>query len=149
MTLIEFIIIFFTIIGAAGGAIWGMRHGIIWGISGFFLGGVIGYAISAIPLMVFVALGRWFGPPNCRTDSTHKGHLLRRARFTKEGTLWNCDCGLRYLETRWKFTRSARFLEILPDGFLRPYMKRKPCGKWQPDADEPPPMKILPQTDKQ
>lgn len=142
MTLIEFVICGFTVAGFIAGGIVGAKHGISWGIGGCLLGGLAGYALSAIFWLTVRGLVTWFGLPDCRVDAVHKGHILRRTARTREGTVWVCGCGLRYFETCWRLLRRARFLEILPDGSLRPYMQRSPFGRWKPDCEEPPAIRV-------
>lgn len=136
MTLIELLIVVFTMSGAITGAILGAKHGAIWGVGGFVLGGMAGFLLYVILMFPIVWIVMWFGLPACCADSKHDKHLLRRIRSTSEGTMWRCDCGKTYLETRARLTRGRRFLEVLPDATLRPYMRRSVFGRWRPDTEK-------------
>lgn len=140
MTLIELLIGVFTVAGAVTGAILGAKHGVLWGLGGFALGGVTGYLLFVIVMSPIVWLLMWFGLPDCCAGSRSDKHLLRRTSSTHEGTIWRCDCGKTYFETCARLTSGKRFLEVLPDGVLRPCMRRGLLGRWKPDTETTPPV---------
>lgn len=110
-----------------------------WGLSGWLLGAALGFGIGIIVLKTVLNLPAqiWHKSrplrPLCRKGVCQaQDYLLLKA--TREGSAFQCKCGDKY----FRLGMTGRFFEILPDGSLRPYMKRKPFGKWESDADEPP-----------
>jgi hypothetical protein len=126
--------VFNCAIGYFVGRYFGGRYGTI----GWILGVPLGFGLGIAALK---ALGSPFGiwykcrplRPPCRNGKCKAGDY-QLLRATTDGSVFQCQCGDKY----FRLGRTGRFLEILPDGSLRPYMRRTPFGKWQPDADKPP-----------
>lgn len=49
---------------------------------------------------------------------------------SKNKRIWRCKCGQDYLEYK------RYFKEILPDGSLKPYMKKDIMGRWKLDISQ-------------
>jgi len=106
-----------------------------WGTIGWFIGVPAGFfcLIGAAKVVLFISSRAMPIRPMCRNGKCGANDY-KFLKITKDGSVFQCRCGDKYFRLR----AAARFLEVLPDGSLRPYMKRKPFGKWQPDQDQPP-----------
>jgi hypothetical protein len=115
-----------------------------WGLLGWILGAPLGFGTGIIVLKTVFGLPAhvWhkFRPlrPTCR-KGVCQAQDYELLKATSEGSTFQCKCGDKY----FRLGTTGRFLEVLPDGSLRPYMKRKPFGKWEPDADQPPHLTVL------
>ena len=115
--------------GFLTGAFIGKHNGHLW------LGLGITLAILAAAAAIFLALAAWW-------DRTHPQHPACKQcqandyRWEKElgpAFIMRCPCGAQYV------AHADRFLELLPDDTLRPYMRRLPDQRWEPDAGHPKP----------
>jgi hypothetical protein len=146
VTLIELSFLVFVLSGLVSGVVNGLQYG----IKGALIGGIAGAGVGFLChtalwglLLVFIKLQEHASPsyPVCRNgcchsdDYQHLGftgelttldeHLQRKA----EGIVVCCQCGVKYLFSK----KRRKFLEILPDGSLCPYMYYKPFRKWKLD----------------
>jgi hypothetical protein len=126
MTLIE--LFFLTLIITCG---WFSGHYVSqrWGIKGWFMGVPVGVIVPI--LLTQAALKVYYrtrpNRPGCRRwKCTAAGYST--AQFTPEGAVFRCCCGDTCVR------KGNRFVELLPDGSIRPYMIRAPFGDWRPDA---------------
>jgi hypothetical protein len=102
-------------------------------IGGAF-GGVLGLAIVATYGMIVLARARnraerWMRRPTCRNGTCVAWeYVVIGPSADGEGTIDQCRCGDRYLNT------GDRFMLLLPDGTAEPYMVRPDKGRdWAPD----------------
>ena len=101
------------------------------------------FVLTMLLILTVLALGEWYRPsfPRCRSgkcsasgyrylhlDEPATGEDARLQESTG-GLLARCACGTTYLISR----RERRMWEVLPDGTLRPYLRYRPFGRWQPD----------------
>lgn len=121
--------IFFAVIGAFAGFIAGV---------GFTIGTIFFAALVSWP---FEAFSKWWRPdsPPCENKScSHAGYSIelipedfinKNPGFSPIGD--RCKkCGNLY-----GYLHFGRIVHILPDGGLKPYLRHKPFGRWQPDHD--------------
>lgn len=145
--------IFFLALFAGGywGSEFARNYGVLAQLAGLVLGAVVmgALAIGArILLLVVVAepfdkFARWwrpFPPPcengTCRHQSDYERYELppelveRWTGLARSG--YRCRCGHVYgCGCDWPLLN--RFVRVLPDGSLRPYLRYLPFGPWRPD----------------
>ncbi len=139
----------------------GLRYGIRWGGSlgtlGAAVGGVIGVVAGVAFTVVAMLLAAWVSwrvvaftcwwrpyPPPCergtciRPDQQRLEHLPEEIGETRPDLSccgYRCQCGNLYAPLG-----STRWVRVLPDGTLEPYLVHRPFGRWRPDpAKELPP----------
>lgn len=102
-----------------------------FGVVGWILGLPLGWVIGNAAL---TGLGRvletiWPVRTPCRKGAC-QALDYELLRIPNEEPHFRCKCGDEYFNS----LPDGRFLEVLPDGSLRPYMKRKRFGGWEPDS---------------
>ncbi len=102
-----------------------------FGIAGWFVGFPFGCLVGIFALRIIGTLiDPWNkGEPNlpvCRSGKCHFENY-EFIKDTKEGIVFRCACGVKYLFT------GQRFMELLDDGTTRPFMKRSGIRPWGED----------------
>jgi hypothetical protein len=129
LTLIELLVFIACTAAAVFAARWaGYRD---WRVAA---AGIIGFLMPLAVLFLIALLldliwtGRPAVPPcrsgKCSTPDDYSVQLLEDGNY---GLL--CKCGRRYKR------RGPKFLEIQPDGSLRPYLRWRAFRRWEPDTD--------------
>lgn len=106
-----------------------------WGWPGIPVGFIGGASVWFGTLALISCIDNWWAPyqPTCQCGN--KGaSAYAHERWLKDeygrydSPICYCrKCGARYL------SRHRRFLLVLSDGTLQPYLMRKPHGRWRPD----------------
>jgi len=112
----------------------GYIGGYAGGWPGAILGAAVGFGsfhllIRAIAL-IDLAWHR-FCPlrPVCRNGACGASQY-KQVELREGSIVYQCECGTKYLH------KGAQFLEILPNGTQRPFMRRKTLGKWELESPE-------------
>jgi hypothetical protein len=130
MTLIE--ILFFLICLAAGvfTGHWCLVH---YGWLGGGVGLILGFGGA---MVVFRAIARiayqWHIRSGVRPGCPGKGcggKEYSSVEYKNGDLIWSCDCGRKFVR------RKRKFLQIEPDGTLKPYMKKSILRGWVADPD--------------
>lgn len=137
------------------GVFTGVRLASSYGFAAQFVGALVGPIIAIVVAFVallllctiildpFDRLSRWWRPypPTCENAvCTHSsGYALydlpddlvqRWKGLSRSG--YQCRCGFVYAGGYESPLRS-RWVRVMPDGTLRPYLRHRPFGRWQPD----------------
>lgn len=133
MTVIELLFFLFNLTcGIVVGHWMGAHFGFLFAIPGFFLG--FGGGIGFFKTIIFF-LDVWHKWRPLRPICRHGVCDSKAYRWIKEsvqGDVFQCCCGTKYLKT------GNQFMEILPDGSLRPYMKYTILRGWEPENSQNP-----------
>jgi hypothetical protein len=119
---------------------WGALVGAVLGAGAAWLAWVVLMLCILVPFWLFLTFYRPFYPRcrngTCRdkdykilTTELAQAAQLRAEGQAKQGMLVQCRCGTLYVEA----TFEKRFFEVTPEGTLRPYLRYRPFGRWQPD----------------
>lgn len=146
MTVIELSIIVLVIVGGILGGMYGSGFGPWVQIAGIAGGFILGFLCSVVlwgTVFGIVSIQDRWRPdrPKCKSGRCYSDHydslswspdkLTKRERQLADdfgGLIYRCRCGTTYLASQ------RRFLEVLPDGSVKPYMFHKPFSRqWQPD----------------
>jgi hypothetical protein len=134
------------LLGAAFGVWRAYQHGWASPLWDVLRGAGIGLAYFLLTMLLIFstfALGLLYRPhfPRCRSgrckDTDYRYLYLDSAAAGRDaelqestgGQLAQCKCGTTYLISRGE----RRMWEVLADGSLRPYLRYRPFGRWQPD----------------
>lgn len=136
MTLFE--AIYFLVIllcGGIGAAAFGRQWGWLFGIPGFILGLVAGFLFFKLLGLLSRAWGVWkpLRPP-CERGRCRSGDY-EFVRVEERGAVFKCRCGDEYLNPDWLPLTTRRFMRLLPDGSVRPYMKARPLCRWRKEGE--------------
>jgi hypothetical protein len=108
-----------------------------WGILGWVVGMPLGFGIGILILKAVSGVldyswYRWrpLRPP-CRKGSC-MAQDYKLVEVSTGGLTYQCKCGDKYR----KLAAPERFVEVLSDGSLRPYMKRRGIGRWEHDSGD-------------
>lgn len=154
VTLVELLLLMLILIGAAVGLALGITIGRTHGIAGMVIGAILGIicgvaavlAISIVALVIlepFRRFWRWWRPypPVCE-NGTCLGHdgfetyilpedvVLRLNGLSWLG--WKCRCGSIYAGG-YDLPFRNRWVRVLPNGKIRPYLVHHFLGRWQSD----------------
>lgn len=129
-TCIELAFFLFNIVCALllGCYLW-TRSGALYGIIGAVLGFGLAVGFWQFILLLDHLWHKWRPlRPSCRRGACRAEdyHWLVE---TEQGDVFRCCCGDKYLR------RGTKFMELLPDGSTRSYMKRGRLAKWVPDTE--------------
>jgi hypothetical protein len=152
MTLFEIMFIFCTLTGTVIGAWLGASYGetllpgLLVGAGLGAVAGVVFYGLLGMCLFQLARFTEWWRPhrPPCRQGrcgpddyeflqgredvSEADKQLSQRVIQEHLGYLYRCRCGDRYVRCD-----RSKWLEVAPDGTMRPYRYHKPFGrKWLP-----------------
>lgn len=157
-TLVTIVLLLLSVIV---GMRYGVRWGAAWGIFGSIGGGIVGF-IAGVAFTVFVrflaslisppfeAFRRWWRPypPPCEHGTcTNLGqyHVERlRDEFHENrpdlsSIGWRCRCGGLYAGVG-----ATRWVRVLSEGTLEPYLVHRPFGRWRRDpAEQLPPYRPI------
>lgn len=125
-----FLVLFPIACGITLGRYVGLGYGWLYGVLCGVIGCVLGAGFGICLLWFFGLFARhWLAAiPVCQVC---KEDDYKWAETTPEGTFYVCQhCSAKYLRTR----DNKRFMKVLADGTLHPYMRGKPCGRWRQDA---------------
>jgi hypothetical protein len=150
-TLVELEFLLFAFLCAVIGCSLGIKFGSSYGIQGKVIGGIVGSmaGVAAVALATLIAVlvydhiwRRWrpyppvcengtcMGLPNYKTTKIPEDVLATVKGLSSLG--WRCTCGNVYaggyaqgLQNRW--------VRVLPDAKIRPYLKHRMLGRWKPD----------------
>ncbi len=153
MTLFQLTFIFCavsgTVIGAGLGASYGetLLPGLLVGAGLGAAAGIVVYVLLVMCLFQLVRFCEWWRSPRppcrqgrcgpndyeflagCEDLSEADKQLVQRMRQEHLGFLYRCRCGDRYIPNN----DHSQWLEVAPDGTLRPYRYHKPFGReWLP-----------------
>ena len=99
------------------------------GTLGWWLGVPAGLALWIAITQIVIKTAYRFRPnaPVCRNEKCFaKDYSV--LKFTPDGVMFRCRCGNTYLKSK------NRFVEVLPDGSVHPYMRRSTWRNWRPDS---------------
>lgn len=154
VTLIDLLVLWLVLLGAAGGFLVGKELGSDYGLLGKVIGGIVGPiagVAAALVATLLIALisepfdrfWRWWRPylPVCE-DGTCSGRDGYRPCEIPEDVCKTvkglcsrgnrCKCGNVYA-TGYDYPMRNRWVRVLPDGKIRPYLKHGLFGRWRPD----------------
>jgi hypothetical protein len=136
------------LVGTGLGVWHAYQHGWASPLWDILRGAGIGFAYFALTMLAIfstLSLGQLYRPafPPCRNGKCKSWNYQylyldapavgRDAELQEStgGLLARCNCGTTYLISR----RERRMWEVLADGRLRPYLRYRPFGRWQPDPE--------------
>ena len=127
MTLFELLAILIYLLCGIAGAVYA---GFSFGFLGFPLGFIFSVAIlhGGVNLLSYVERMFWVGippKPDCHTNRCHSDDYEIDQESNK--LIYRCGCGRCYQK------QGRRFMEVLPDGASKPYMKWVAFRGWRPD----------------
>ncbi len=145
---------FGAVVGFFYGQDFGSRYGVFVGLAGGVLGavvGLLGTLLAAFLLLLVLwpldtlveRLARWWRPypPVCEngtcaareayTDCEIPQEVVKRVRGLCR-TGYRCKCGNVYA-TGYDYGMQRRFLRVLPDGRIQPYVRFRVFGRWRAD----------------
>lgn len=128
LTLIELLLFTSYILLAVSCVRWGLyRYGWRGAVGGLIVVLVIlplvAYALGFLASWIYTGLPPY---PACRTGRCNNYQLRR---LDNGGYALFCECGMPYRK------RGRRFLEVQPDGSVRPYMIWKAFRGWFPERE--------------
>jgi hypothetical protein len=142
MTLIELLVFLTWVCSGIAGAMWG-NYLLGWpaAVAGF----IMGAAIDLCLMFLLQKIGTYFedmlyrGRPRrpvckagiCQLGDYHAAWTEDTIGPRRYSFQFTCKCGTRYQHV------GRRFMEVLSDGSLQPYMAWKPFKGWFPDNGEP------------
>ena len=128
ITLIEIAVLTVWLALGCAGAVWGSsRYGWVGGIAGFAGGLAASAGLARFLAFMDRMLYRGSPPvPICRSGKCRAGDYQIRAVAGGDYAYF-CRCDGRYRKKR------RRFMELMPDGSLRPYMIWRPFRGWFPE----------------
>lgn len=124
LTIFHVVFALIVVVCATGGYIVGRVYGWLYVVPGIVLG--VGVA-RALLYCFFAIVSLWYPPlPNCRMCRKFCYKDLERS---PSETTYICEvCNARYIDSDDKL-----FQQIMPDGSLQPYKKRRDFGGWRDD----------------
>jgi hypothetical protein len=149
--LLVLVLVFLSMLaGLARGVEFGAAHGPLGRIAGGALGAAAG-AVGALLAVLLIALicepferfWRWWRPslPACENGTCRGYGDYKRCDIPPEtrrkvqglaSSGWRCRCGNVY-GGGCDYPLLNRFVRILPNGTVRPYLKHRLLGRWRPD----------------
>ena len=114
-----------------GGGYWiGQKYGrpwtgTLWGISIFVVVGIAYFLFSIFAYCYWQPM-----LPICKSGKCRKERDFEPSATEPEKRYYTCKCGIRYVLQR-KGTYGRQFMEVLPDGTTKPYMKHSRFGRWK------------------
>lgn len=152
-----FLAVFGLLVGILLGADYGSRFGVLGGLLGALVGAVVGFlgTLLATFLLTFALLpldclldrfSRWWCPyvPACENGTCVEGEGYSACEIPEEvvkrvkglcRTGYRCKCGHVYA-TGYDYGMQRRFIRVLPDGTIRPYLRHRIFGRWRPDEGQ-------------
>jgi hypothetical protein len=134
MTLIHLFIWFIWFSFGIGGGFFGWHY---FGI----LGAIIGFPLGLVAFLLIIytfgnIINVWdkWNPrfPPCQKGKCQASDDYKTVGYVKGWPVYECKCGDFYYYYPW------RFLEIIPDGKLRSYLRNSHVKSWHIDDKEPP-----------
>jgi hypothetical protein len=174
----ELMVVVLALLGGVAGFFYGLdfgwHYGVFVGLAGGVLGAVVGLLGTLLAMFLLVLVlspldtlaerfARWWRPypPVCENGTCIGRDAYRRCEIPEEAVNrvrglcrsgYRCKCGNVYA-TGYDYGMQRRFLRVLADGKLRPYLRFRIFGRWRaddgrgiieitPDYVEPPPREI-------
>jgi hypothetical protein len=154
----EFMVVLLALLGAVVGGVYGFdigsRRGVLAGFAAGVLGAVVGLlgTLLAAFLLAFLLspldallerFARWWRPypPACENGACAGRDAYQRCEIPEEVVKrvrglcrsgYRCKCGNVYA-TGHDYGMQRRFLRVLPDGKIRPYLRFRIFGRWRAD----------------
>lgn len=117
-----------VILFIASGYLVGKFLALYYGLLGWIVGFLIGFFLALLLYYLLMHYwNKWFPcQPTCKKGKcTEKDYELVEYN-QKDGTfVFRCKCGTKY------FQNLPYFSEMLPDGSMKPYMKKNSLGRWE------------------
>ena len=112
-------------VGLGLGIAVGIDYGVVYGVIAFPLGAALGCLVLQCPLLLDHLWHIWRPlRPMCKRGKC-KSRDYRLVKMSEDEYVFQCSCGDTYSR------RGPDFLEVLPSGASRPYMRRSGfLGKW-------------------
>lgn len=125
MNFFEFLtFIIFLVFGYFGGQCVGRQYGILGWAGGFAIGIFVALMIYYI---IRVLINKWCqlhpGFPDCKNCSANNNFKL--LEYKDGGIVLECKCKKKYYKI------NNKFMEILDDGSIVPYMKKSDFKMWE------------------
>jgi hypothetical protein len=148
--LVLILVICCAIYGLSYGIKLGSSYGILGKIIGGFVGPILGVAaallLTALLILIYAPFDifvQWWRPyPPCCENGTCRGWDSYTSRATPQellwtekglsSTCWRCNCGNMYAGGYGCGMRN-RWVRVLPDAQVRPYLRHRSFGPWLPD----------------
>jgi hypothetical protein len=117
-------VLFYLFTGVAVGYYSGLQWGWVGCVLGFFVGTIAAFGFFEITSRIFGRHRPWH--PVCK-NGVCNGHDYKWVESKDGYPVCECKCGNRYL------VKNNQFMEVLPDGNVRPYLRKRLFHDWEAD----------------